>query len=454
MFTLAVCLSRLSRVLKGRGRLALHGRVALYLREPFAVAKIAKRGNRRSARPAVPVVSREKRPLRQIGEGLQAGLASTKWRTAPPLEHRVALYFHRLSRKGGGAERMICLLANALCERGFAVHMITWDDPDARANYTLNPQIVWNRLGFSPGVTDKLRRTRALCQLLHDERISVLVGFVMSGDKTVYAAAKLAGVRLIVAERSAPTIYHLRYGFTQRWLSFRMLYLADRITVQIPDFVTGYPASLRGRIEVIPNPVPVARCRARPNQPGPHGHFNLLTAGRLEAEKRYECLVSAFARIAHYHPHWHLRILGDGPKRETLHGLAVQGGVAERVSLERWTSDISSAYVSSHLFVMSSLWEGFPNALAEAMSHGLPAIGFRNAAGVAQLITDGETGWLVDGLDPEAGLAQVLSAAMADGAERSRRGARAAESMAIYAPEAQFDRWARLLSTVMDETVP
>jgi GalNAc-alpha-(1->4)-GalNAc-alpha-(1->3)-diNAcBac-PP-undecaprenol alpha-1,4-N-acetyl-D-galactosaminyltransferase len=349
---------------------------------------------------------------------------------------------------------MICLLANALCERGFAVHMITWDGPDARAFYALDPRIVWSRLGFRPDAIDKLRRTRALARLLRDHHIRILVGFVMSGDKTVYAAAKLGGVRLIVAERNAPTMYHLRYSFAQRWLSFRMLHLADRITVQMPDFVAGYPASLRDRIEVIPNPVLVAERRARPNRPGADGRFNLLAAGRLDVQKRYECLVGAFARIAGDHPAWHLHIVGDGPKRETLRGLAARGGVAERVRFEPWTSDVSAAYASSHLFVMPSLWEGFPNALAEAMSHGLPAIGFRDAAGVTQLIADGETGWLADGLDDEAALTRVLSAAMADGAERARRGARAAESMAAYAPEAQFDRWARLLGTLMDEAVP
>src|SRR6478609_3809742 len=133
----------------------------------------------------------EKRPLGQMGEELIVGLASTKGRTAPPLGHPVALYLHRLGNTGGGAERMICLLANALCKRGFAVHMITWDDPDVPGLYALDPRIVWSRLGFRPYVTDKLRRTGALARLLRDRQIRILVGFVMSGDKTVYAAAKL-----------------------------------------------------------------------------------------------------------------------------------------------------------------------------------------------------------------------------------------------------------------------
>jgi GalNAc-alpha-(1->4)-GalNAc-alpha-(1->3)-diNAcBac-PP-undecaprenol alpha-1,4-N-acetyl-D-galactosaminyltransferase len=378
---------------------------------------------------------------------------SMKPQTTLPAAHPVALYFHRLGSSGGGARRMICLLANALCEREFPVHMITWDGPDAHARYALDPRVVWNRLGFRPGIIDKLRRIHALARLLRAHRVRLLVGFVMSGDKTVYLAAKLAGTRLIVAERSAPTIYHIRYGCAQRWLSFRMLSLADRITVQMPDFVAGYPASLKDRIKVIPNPVWAAECHAQPDVPDANGRFNLLAVGRLEAEKCYECLIGAFAHIAHEHPTWHLRIVGDGPKLETLHSLAAQRRVAKQVEFEPWICDVSGIYASSHLFVMPSLWEGFPNALAEAMSHGLPAIGFRQAAGVANLIAHGETGWLADGLNNERGLARILSEAMSNGAERARRGNSAAESMAAYEPAAQFDLWERLVRAVINDEV-
>ncbi|MGH6804882.1 MAG: glycosyltransferase [Methyloceanibacter sp.] len=370
---------------------------------------------------------------------------------APTVGRPVALFFHRLGTRGGGAQYIVCALANALCERGFAVHVITWDEPEARAFYALDPRVIWSRLGFRPGATDKVRRMRALARLLVENGVRVLVGFVMAPEKTVFAAAKLAGVRLIAAERNAPSMYSLRYGFARRWLSFGMLHLADCIAVQMPDFTAGYPASLRNRIEVIPNPVPIAKRRARPDWVGLDGRFKLLAVGRLDlAQKRHDCLVGAFAKVASDHPAWDLYILGDGPNLQALRRLAGEKGVVERMHFLPWTSDISEVYASSHLFVMPSLWEGFPNALAEAMSHGLPAIGFREAAGVAQLIDNGETGWLADGLNDEVNLARVLFAAMADREQRARRGARAAESMAVYAPETQFDSWARLIGTLMD----
>ncbi len=350
---------------------------------------------------------------------------------------------------------MVCLLANALTTRGFAISVITWDEQDARTFYPLDSAVTWRRLGFRPGLADKSRRARALAGVLRHDGTRVLVGFVMSGDKTVYAAAGLAGVRLVAAERNAPAMYHLRYGRVQRWLSFGMMHLADRIVVQMPGFSAGYPASLRGRIHVIPNPVPPAESRAWPARPNSRSRFTLLAIGRLDGvQKRLACLVGAFARVVAAHPAWDLRIIGDGPEEAALRRLAIERGIADRVLLEVSTPNIFAAYAEAHLFAIPSLWEGFPNTLAEAMSHGLPVVGFREAAGVAPLIADGDTGWLAGGLDDEATLAHALETAMADGAERARCGKLAAASMAVYAPEEQFDRWAVLLESLMEKAAP
>jgi glycosyltransferase involved in cell wall biosynthesis len=362
----------------------------------------------------------------------------------------VALYFYRLTDPGG-AERMICQLASALAERHFRVHLVSWDQPGAKAFYPLHPAVKWEKLGFQSGILDKLRRTRVLARVLRDNDIRVLLGFVMSGDRTVYAAAKLARVQLIAAERNAPAMYRLRYSNFQRWLSFRFLHLADRITVQMPEFIAGYPDSLHDRIEVIPNPVPVASHKARPAEAGNAGRFALLAVSRLDGvQKRLDRLIGAFSRIAVKHPAWDLRIIGDGPGQGDLCRLAAEHGVADRVLIEPPVTDIFDVYRQAHLFAIPSLWEGFPNALAEAMSHGLPAVGFEEAAGVAELIRRGG-GWLAKGLDDETTLAVALDHAMADNEERARRGNLASQSMSAYVPEIQFDRWASLLESMIPD---
>jgi len=365
-----------------------------------------------------------------------------------PASEAIAFYFYKLGAAGGGAERMVCQLASAMAQRGFVVHLITWDTSDASAFYPIDPAVHWSKLGFAPGAADKLRRVRSLYRTLRDNQIQLLVGFVMSGDRTVWAAAKLAGVKLVAAERNAPQMYGFRYGRGARWLTFRLLGLADRITIQMAGFASGYPAALQSRLVTIPNPVPAASVSAAPDQADAAGRWTLLAVSRLDAgQKRVACLVSAFALVAPQFPQWQLRIVGDGPERGALQACIDALGLSARVCIEASTPAIFELYAASHLFVIPSRWEGFPNALAEAMSAGLPAVGFEQAAGVAELI--GDAGWLARGLDDPRSLADALQLGMADAAARARLGRAAAARMAQFEPAQQFDRWHDLLLSVL-----
>lgn len=361
---------------------------------------------------------------------------------------RIALHFHRLA-EAGGAERMVIALAAALADRGAEPLLVSWDTEQSRSFHPIDPRVPWRRLGFRPGLADKLRRVRALTRVLRAHQADALVGFVVSGDRVVHAAARLAGAAMVAAERNAPSIYRLRYGRVHRWCAFALLGTDDRIVVQMPSFVAGYPARLRRRISVIGNPVPPARGCAVPARPAADGRFTLLSVTRLDpVQKRLDRLVAAFARLAPAHPDWHLRIVGDGPQRAALQAQVAACGLTGRVHLDRATEDVGAAYRAAHLFAIPSLWEGFPNALAEAFAHGLPAVGFAGAEGVADLIGR-DCGWLATGLDDPGSLADVLGQAMAAPDQRAARGAAARAAMLHYAPAVQFDLWHRLLSEIV-----
>ena len=357
----------------------------------------------------------------------------------------LAIYFHRLSG-AGGAERMSCQLADALSERGNCVHLVSWDTPDAAAFHAVSENVTWHRLGFRPGLLDKARRFHALARLLRRREIRILIGFVMSGDKTVHAAAKASGVRLVAAERNAPSMYQWRHTAFRRRQCFFLLRLADCVVVQFEEFAEGYPKALRRRMVAIPNPVALTERRASPETANAAGRYTLLAVGRLdEIQKRLTCLVDAFAKVAGKHPVWDLEIVGDGPGKPMLANRIAEYGLQGRARLSSASPDIVKVYAGSHLFAIPSRWEGFPNALAEALAHGLPAIGFADADGVAHLIDDGETGWLARGIDDPAALAEALDRAMSNSAERARRGASAVQAMTAYPPDSQFDKWQDLV---------
>jgi glycosyltransferase involved in cell wall biosynthesis len=122
--------------------------------------------------------------------------------------------------------------------------------------------------------------------------------------------------------------------------------------------------TLARRIEVINNPL-IEGGRAGPVvDPGvlPGEARVLLAVGRLSAEKQYEALIGAFDRLASSRPDWRLVILGEGPQRDLLEqrrGAAVHG---DRVHLLGRVANVDEWSARAQLFVMSSRFEGFPNA--------------------------------------------------------------------------------------------
>ena len=268
----------------------------------------------------------------------------------------------------------------------------------------------------------------------------------MSADKTVYVAAKLAKVQIIAAERNSPSMYYQRYNFLQRIIIFSLLNFADRIIVQFPQYSETYPFYLRRKISVIANPVQPSKSRCDTTAFTIDGRFLLLAVSRLDkTQKGLSCLVDAFAKIADSFPEWDLEIIGEGGEKQSLISQINFHSLDERIRILPPVPDIVKKYSNSNLFVIPSLWEGFPNSLAEAMSNGLPAVGFKEADGVRHLIENGVTGWLADGLNDPQNLAEALKASMSNSVERQRRGNAAISAMGKFSKKIQYTKWKQLI---------
>jgi len=358
---------------------------------------------------------------------------------------KVALYFFRLSQSSGGAERMLVLLARSLDDRGHEVHVVSWDPPGSDAFYELPANVHWHQLGFAPGRWDKWRRTVALARVLRQTGSEVFVGFVMSADKTVYAGCLLARVPIVVAERNSPDMYRLKFGRVTRSFYMHLLRLAHKVVVQIEDYRAGYPAWLRPAIEVIPNPVRQATRTAEPDLRRTDG-WTLLSVGRLDPQKNHDALIRAFGQVAAEFPDWRLRIAGDGTLRPDLTHLIEQLDLRGRVQLAGAIEDVDSEYAHAHLFCLASRWEGFPNALAEAMAHGLPVVGYAGCPGVNSLIQPGQDGLLAAGNGDVATLADALRRMMGNPDQRRDFG-RNSQRIARRFDAAQITlQWERVLA--------
>ena len=190
-------------------------------------------------------------------------------------------------------------------------------------------------------------------------------------------------VDTVISERIDPSRYEI--GRAWSWLRRRVYPIARALVVQTERVRGQMVGVMRGRpIYVIPNAVvPNASSATPPNLPGQTGRRMARTIPRASAgsspsvglprRKASTCSIDAFSRIADRHPQWSLKILGEGPARPSLERLIDAKRLGGRVVLAGWESDPAAVLRRCDLFVLSSRFEGFPNALLEAMACGLPS---------------------------------------------------------------------------------
>ena len=175
--------------------------------------------------------------------------------------------------------------------------------------------------------------------------------------------------------------------------------------------------------------------------------YKVIFTGRLaKGHKRPHLLMEAFAELAKDFPDWSVELWGDVDGKayhKELQTFIRQHHLENQVFLKGVTDDVASVLREGDIFAFPSAYEGFGMSLAEGMSMGLPAIGYRNCGGVNELIHDGIDGYLCE--DGVEDFREKLRTLMVDRALRIRMGEAARASMAAYAPEKIWDAWEKLL---------
>lgn len=355
----------------------------------------------------------------------------------------------------GGAERVLCTIASELASRGHDVIIVSFDRAGGEPFYPLSAAVRRIELGVGDAVRsarlgETLRRMRALRRCVTDETPEVAIGFMHSMFVPLAFALAGTGIPVVGSEHIVPEHYRTRpFQFALLLMAAPLL---ARITVLSEAIRGSYPGVVRRRMVEMPNPVAPATGESR--LPDSKSRRVLLNVGRFDPQKDQVTLVRAFARIATDHPDWDLRIVGDGPLRPELQRLSAELGIADRIAMPGIARDIGAEYRAADAFVISSAYEAFGLVTAEAMSHGLPAVGFADCPGTNELIQDGVTGLLAPGaLDRAGSLAAALAQLLPNDALRRRFGAAGKASIDLkYSAQRTGGRWEALLLAVHENS--
>jgi GalNAc-alpha-(1->4)-GalNAc-alpha-(1->3)-diNAcBac-PP-undecaprenol alpha-1,4-N-acetyl-D-galactosaminyltransferase len=289
----------------------------------------------------------------------------------------------------GGAERVATLLANEWNANGHDITLVTFDASGTEPFFALDAGVSLRELAAfaSRGLAAKLgtnvarvSRLRALLRELHPD---VGVAFMTEANVIALWASRGLGVPVVISERNQPD----RAGLGRAHkLARRLTYpLATALVVQTDAIASWAKARFRIPVHVIPNPVRLDAGDARREE----GDVQwLISLGRLAPQKGFDILVRSFAAIASKHPNWRLAIYGEGPDRPLLERLRAESGCADRILLPGLTKDPAAALSKASLFVLASRFEGYPNALLEALAQGLPVLATACPGGTVEILAN------------------------------------------------------------------
>ena len=322
----------------------------------------------------------------------------------------------------GGAERVLAQVVNGLTARGHDLQLLSFDSPGGESHYALDPRI--KRIDLGEGLGQGRSTPMTLLRSLTPLRATVkkvqpdaVIGFLPTLYVPLAFALLGTGRSLIASDHIVWKHYSERpiWALLLRTVSF----LVWGMTCVSEQARASFPPMLQRKLHVLPNPVELKSAIPADVSGADRPRKTLLTVGRLVPQKDHETLVKAFASVATELADWDLRVVGEGDLRGTLGVLIQRLGLEGRVALPGAIADINSEYANAQLFVLPSRYESLGLTTAEALAHGLPAIGFSDCPGTNQLIKPGRNGILVEGgKDRVKALAAALRRLMADQATR------------------------------------
>ena len=360
---------------------------------------------------------------------------------------RIVCYVNTLS--GGGAERVLSVLANGLSRRGHKVWMVT--DYSRPVEYPLDDtveRIIYDG-EFDP--KRKARKIRALYRVfrMHDfcrrEKVDIVISFMREANFRALAATWLTRTKNLISIRIDPKIGYRRKLIAT--LAKLMYPTAEGCVFQTEEAQAWFAPKIQKKSRIIFNPVSDTFFKT---EPAAMTEKRIVTCGRLEKQKRFDLLIDAFHKVCDEFPEYKLEIYGVGPLKDQLQSQIDGLGRQDRIQLMGRNEDIPNTIKPASLFVLASDYEGLPNALMEAMTLGLPVVSTDCSGGGARaLIENGEDGLIVPCGDVDA-LAEAIRQNLADLEIAKCRGEKAFEKAKGFAMENVVSQWETYISEIVD----
>ena len=352
--------------------------------------------------------------------------------------------FYINSIRHGGAERVMLQLAERFAASGWRSVLVTsFTAPDEFPVPRGVERISIEREQIRQSALRRnLSRIATLRALLRQYAPAALISFMAEPNFRAVLAAQGLPVKTIVSVRNDPSREY--GGRLSGFVGRRILPRANGCVFQTRDAMAWFPPAFQKKSTVIMNQVSERFFE----EPPAAEHRDIVAVGRLNAQKNHSLLIRAYAALGP--TEGRLVIYGEGEKREALEALVRELHLEGRVLLPGLSDNVPRDIKGAKLFVLSSDYEGMPNALLEAMALGLPCISTDcPCGGPREILQNGENGLLVPVGDEQA-LCAAMAALLNDPAGRAVLGENARRTAEGFRPEVVFRQWEKYVESVID----
>ena len=345
---------------------------------------------------------------------------------------------------GGGAERFVATFASFMADQGYDVHVLTYEISEKE--YPLSSNVKRYVMPFvEDSAKGKFLRMYRMLQALTTIKPDVLIPFI---DSVVYCTYL---VNLLLRKKFVFTVRNSPWQVADGRLSKRIAKTADAIMLQNMEQAEFFPESYRDRIYIVPNPVAEKFQLCRKEQYAQQ-LTKIVAVGRLHPQKNFPLLISAVKELRPGYPDIRLQIYGEGEERKTLEDLIGKWELSDVCKLMGRTSGVEDVLKAADLFVLSSDYEGMPNALIEALATGVPCISSDCRTGPKSLLKDGQTGLLFRTGDLGS-LTEKMAWALQHPAEMNRMGKQARDDvMNTYKIENTLSSFIKMMDGIYGES--
>lgn len=318
--------------------------------------------------------------------------------------------------RGGGAERVMVILANHFAARGHKVDLVLGRAVGAYLGEVL-PNVHVKELGVDRMAWGVL----PLVRYIRDARPDAMLSALNHVNMVALIARKLSGVRfrLVISERNSLDALEAGWRSFLNFQLMRFLYPSADGVIAVTragaeELIGAFKLS-RDKVFSIPNPLDISRITSLSAEPIQHPWFAsgappvILGVGRLVEQKDFATLIRAFGLLLE-ETSARLVILGEGPLRGELQRHIDNLGLGDYVHLAGFQENPYKWMARSKVFVLSSRYEGFPNVLAQALACGAQVVSTDCPTGPAEIIKDGVPGCLVPVGDPVAMMLAIREA--------------------------------------------